>query len=285
MAPQTFYGCAILIVFFGVIGTMDGSAWERNYPSTAFLGPIFIGSFLLPVYVGVKIYVKLFAPYVLASSGREYSGVSPTAKTLEYADAGIIKFTKDASLYTSRAFGFKDTDFTYCVAPVVSRHEPVHPHSSGPKISFWAVGKDCCGNRRDFECDGAGDMDVRSAFTVRDIYHDHVTRLLVPRTSRPQYLKAVEAAKALHHLRSENDDEIILLRWAAEPEKTLNVWYLRGLLSVLLSCFIFGVLITVIWTSIHCYFDMKVRELAGAASGARQVPPSKNSPFALHGNV
>mgnify|MGYP007013069282 CR=1 FL=1 len=50
--------------------------------------------------------------------------------------------------YKSRSFGYKADDFTYCVAPVVSRNAAVHPSSAGPKVTFWAVGKDCCGNSR-----------------------------------------------------------------------------------------------------------------------------------------
>merc|ERR1719498_2107411 len=96
-----------------------------------------------------------------------------------------------------KSFGFKANDFTYCVAPVVSRTASVHPDSGGPKVSFWAVGKDCCGNRGNFECDGAGETEVRNAFTVGEMEKDTLTKLLVPRTSRPMYLKAIEAAKAL----------------------------------------------------------------------------------------
>lgn len=201
----------------------------------------------------------VYTPYNLAVSGREYSHVEATARTDEYADAGIIRFTADASLDVSRSFGLQANDFTYCVAPVVSREAVVHPHSSGPKISFWAVGRDCCGNRQNFECDGASETEVRSAFTVRDLGSDWLTRLLVPKTMRPQFLKAIDAAKALHNLQSEDDDEIVLLRWAADPEKTLKVWYNRAILSCALSCTIFSLLIAGLWSSVHIYFDRKIR--------------------------
>jgi len=255
-----------LVAFFGAIGTTEGSAYERNYPSISLLIPLAIFSSLLPFYIGVKVYVNIYAPYSLAISGREYTDVPSEASTAEYADAGILRFAKDAALDTTRSFGFKADDYTYCVAPVVSRETEVHPSSSGPKVTFWAVGKDCCGSRREFECDGAGETEVRSAFTVQDIDHNFITKFLVPRTSRPQYLKAVDAAKAIHNLRSENDEKIILVRWAADPKDTLDVWYNRAMIAVGVSCMVYSVLITITWSLVHYYFDSDIRK-AWAARG------------------
>jgi hypothetical protein len=245
------------------MATSEGTAWERKYPSTLFLGPIAAVNVFMAFFIGTKIYVRFYAPYYLAISGREYSNVAATARTEEVADAGIIKFLPDASLDTSRSFGLQATDYTYCVAPVVSREADVHPHSSGPKISFWAVGRDCCSNRQNFECDGASETEVRSAFTVRDLTDkDWLMKLLVPRTLRPQYLKAVDAAKALHNLQSEDPEEIILLRWAADPKVTLKVWYDRSVLACVLACSICSLVVTALWTYIHIQFDKKIRNMA-----------------------
>jgi len=287
LGPVTFLMCWALVLFYGALGTGEGSAWERGYPSTMFLIPISVGTALLPMYIGVKIFVGFYAPFYLAHSGREYKDVPAVAKTAEYADAGIIRFTKDAALDTQRSFGFKGDDYTYCVAPVVSRTASIHPESAGPKVSFWAVGRDCCGNRRDFECDGAGEVEVRNAFTVNDLDKDAITKILVPRTSRPQYLKAVSAAKALHGLQSEDDENIILVRWAADPEEILEVWRNRTTIVCAVSCIIYAVFITILWTSIHMYFDRDIQKLAskhksGAAAGA---PRQVRDPFMVGSNV
>jgi len=263
--------CFALVVFYGAIGTGEGSAWERSYPSMSFLIPISITSAILPFYIGVKIYCHLYAPYLLAVEGREYLDVPPSAKTAEYADAGILKFTEDATLDTSRSFGYKAEDFTYCVAPVVSRNAAVHPSSAGPKVTFWAVGKDCCGNRREFECDGAGETEVRSAFTMRDIDYNFVTKRIVPRTSRPLYLAAVDAAKALHNLKSENDESIILVRWAADPKDTLEVWRERAQIACGVSCLLYAVLVTVIWSTIHVWFCKDIDKLAAMRGNTGQA--------------
>lgn len=268
--------CFALVVFYGAIGTGEESAWSRGYPSSRFLIPLGIGSALLPYYIGVKIYCHLYAPYLLAVEGREYSEVPPSAKTAEYADAGVLSFTADATLDTSRSFGFKADDFTYCVAPVVSRTAAVHPTSSGPKVTFWAVGKDCCGNRREFECDGAGETEVRSAFTVRDVDYNFITKRIVPRTSRPLYLTAVDAAKALHNLKSENDESIILVRWAADPKDTLEVWRNRAYIGCGVACILYTVCITILWSFIHWWFCRDINRVASQMkTGGAQGQGSK----------
>lgn len=76
------------------------------------------------------------------------------------------------------------------------------------------------------------------------------------------YLKAVEAAKAIHNLQSENDDKIILVRWASQPEKILEVWHNRAIIAVIISCITYAVIITVLWGSIHMYFDRDIQKLA-----------------------
>lgn len=263
LGPVTLMLCLGLMVMYAAIGTGEGSAWERGYPSTVFLVPLGIGTGLLGLYIGVKIYVNIYSPYYLAVSGRNYQKVPPSARSAEYADAGIIKFTDEAALDTSRSFGYKGDDFTYCVAPVVSRTESVHPKSSGPKVAFWAVGKDCCGNRRDFECDGAGETEVRNAFALKDLEKDALTKLLVPRSVRPQYLKAVRAAEALHNMQSENPENILLVRWAADPEQILEVWYTRAKVTVAIACVIYAVLVTLVWTGIHLIFDADIHKTVG----------------------
>lgn len=285
LGPVTLIMCMALVVFYGALGSAEGSAYERGYPSTNFLIPIGIGSAVLPLFIGVKIFVGLYAPYYLAVSGREYKGVAPVSRAAEYADAGIIHFTEDAALDTTRSFGLKGNDFTYCVAPVVSRAASVHPQSSGPKVSFWAVGRDCCGNRRDFECDGAGEVETRNAFTVNELDKDFLTRILVPKTSRPEYMKAVEAAKALHGLKSEDDGSIVLVRWASEPREILEVWKNRTMLMCALACGLYTIFITIVWTVIHMYFDRDIHKLALHHHQSSTAPRQVRDPFMVGGVV
>lgn len=266
LSPVTLICCLALVIFYSAIGTGEGSAWERSYPSTTFLAPIFVASFLVPLYVGVKIYVGIYSPYSLAMTGRKYTDVPSDGKPLEYADAGIIKFASDTTLDTSKAFGYKGDDFTYCAAPVVSRTDYIHPMSSGPKVTFWAVGLDCCGNRRDFECDGAGETEVKNAFTVNELPKTAITDILVPRSKREFYMKSVKAAMALHNLYS-NPDEVILVRWASEPETTLLVWLNRAIITAVFTCVMYAIVVTLLWTAIHVHHTSIVSEAVRAEKG------------------
>lgn len=285
---MNLFFCFTLVVFYGAVATGEGSAWERGYPSASLIAPIGVGTALLPLYIGVKIFVIVYAPYRLAIEGREYTDVPATARTAEFADAGILRFREDATLDTTRSFGLKADDFTYCVAPVVSRTSEVHPSSHGPKVTFWAVGKDCCGSRREFECDGAGETEVRSAFTVRDINHNFLTKLLVPRTSRPEYLKAISAAKAIHNLESEDEEKMILVRWSADPKDTLEVWYNRAQIAAGVSCILFSVIVSIVWSFIHWWYDSAIRRqmgMAGYDKGAANANRQVKDPFMLGGGA
>jgi len=281
LSRVTLLVCVALVLFYGALGSRTG-AWERGYPSVNLLVPIGIGTAILAMYIGIKVNVNIYTPYYLAVAGRNYDNVSPTAKTAEYADAGIIRFTVDSALDTSRSFGYKAQDFTYCVAPVVSRTVPVHPDSSGPAISFWAVGKDCCGNRANFACDGANQAEVRNGFSVKDPEKDALTELLVPANGdRPLYLKAIAAAKVLHGLDSADDSNVILVRWAADPDAILQVWHHRAIFAVAGSSIIYSALIIIIWTSIHVYFDREATR--GTSREGSFAKPGRlsfgNSPF------
>lgn len=264
----TLICCLALVIFYSAIGTGEGSAWERSYPSTTFLAPIFVGSFLIPLYIGVKIYVGIYAPYSLAMTGRKYTDVPFDGKPHEYADAGIVKFASDTTLDTSKAFGYKGDDFTYCAAPVTSRTDSVHPMSAGPKVTFWAVGLDCCGNRRDFECDGAGETEVKNAFTINELPKTTITDILVPRSKREFYMKSVRAAMALHNLYSDPDD-VILVRWAAEPEVTLLVWLNRAIITCVTTCLAYAVVVTFLWTAIHVHHTSVVSEAVKGSGSPR----------------
>jgi hypothetical protein len=272
LEKESLIMCLALVVFYSYVGTWEGSACDRDYPSTNWLIPIGIGSALLPLYIGSVIYVKIYMPYYLAVSGRTYDNVSPFAKPAEYADAGVMSFSQDAALDTSRSFGYKAQDFTYCVAPVVSRTASVHPDSAGPKVSFWAVGQDCCGNRNQFECDGAGHDEFRNAFAVKEPDKDVLTQFLVPKSNEAMYFKAIAAAKAVHNLRSADEENILLIRWTADPTSSLKVWYDRAIVGAVMSSVIYAIVISIVWTAIHIYYD---RDIKRQAQGVPGLTPEK----------
>jgi hypothetical protein len=282
MSMESLLLCLALVVFYSYVGTWEGSAVERNYPSTVFLIPIGIGSAIVPLYIGTVIYVSIYLPYYLAVSGRTYENVSPLAVPAEYADAGVMDFAEDAALDTSRSFGYKAQDFTYCVAPVVSTKASVHPDSAGPKVSFWAVGQDCCGNRNQFECDGAGSNEFRNAFTVKEADKDVLTQFLVPKSHKAMYFKAIAAAKAVHNLRSADEENILLIRWTADPATSLKVYHNRAVVGAVMSSVVYAVVVSIVWIAIHIYYDRDIKMQAQCIPGATAAKRPLNfgtSPF------
>lgn len=298
LGPLTIFGCAVFVLLMAALGTRDGSPWTRSYPSMVYLMVVFVGTILLATYVGIRIYIIFYVPYYFATSGEKYEDVSVHSKAGKYGDAGIIKFNNDAALDGSRSFGLKSYDGTYCVAPIISAKDSVHPNSVGSKITFWATGKNCCSNRGNFECDGAGDIDVHSAFVAHDAAQEirysgmaptkgWVTDLLTPRTHRSKYLKAAESACTLHNMRCDlSEDEVLLLRWTAAPEEILRVWHLRAVIAIVVACVVYGVCTMFLWTGIHYYVDKEVRRNYGPLGkayknqtlGGKQADSAARSP-------
>mmetsp|Transcript_26104 Transcript_26104/g.45432 ORF Transcript_26104/g.45432 Transcript_26104/m.45432 type:complete len:349 (-) Transcript_26104:85-1131(-) len=282
LGPFTLFLCAVLVLIMMAIGTSEDSSWTRSYPSMSYLMIIALGTVAHAFYTGINIYIKYYVPYYYAISGQKYTHVSLTARPGKYGDAGIIEFGQDAALDSSRSFGLKSYDYTYCVAPIISKEKTIHPHSLGQKVTFWAVGRDCCSNRGNFECDGAGDVEVRSAFVehsaTQDIQNSGlapgrniVTDFLTPQSDRPKYMKAVQSACVLHDLRCDfKDDHVVLLRWAAEPEEILEVWHNRAIIACVLACVCYAACVTILWSAIHVYVDREVRKHYGPL--ARRQP-------------
>lgn len=302
LGPLSLFLCAILVLVMMAIGTSEDSSWTRSYPSMTYLMLISICTVAHAFYQGIHIYVKHYVPYYYATSGEKYTGVSLTARPGRYADAGVMEFNNDAALDGSRSFGLKSYDYTYCVAPIISKEATMHPHSLGQKITFWAIGRDCCSNRGNFECDGADDLEVRSGFVAHDAVEDIenfgmapgrniVTDFLTPQTDRPKYIKAIQSACVLHDLRCDfEEDQLILLRWAAKPEDILETWHVRAILACVISCVVYAVCVTVLWIAIHVYVDKEVRThygplVRGRPSPSEQTSDSKRSnkdPFMLN---
>jgi len=130
---------------------------------------------------------------------------------------------------------------------------------------------------------------VRSAFTVTDIPQNFITKFLVPRTSRPQYLKAISAAKAIHHLESEDEEKMILVRWSADPKDTLEVWNNRAKVAAAVSCVLFSVVVSLVWGFIHWWYDSAIRRQMGTGFGEQGGAPNANrqvkDPFMLGGGA
>merc|ERR1719464_2253893 len=99
---------------------------------------------------GVYAHEAYTGPFYGVAMGRTYHDVLASSQAAAYADAGKLYFAETSDVDTSRVLGHKDGR-RYCVAPIIDRGT-----AQARKVSFWAIGLDCCGIRSRFECGDAG---------------------------------------------------------------------------------------------------------------------------------
>merc|ERR1719375_1962562 len=87
-----------------------------------------------------------------AVMGRTYKDVDAASPAAAYLDAGRIQFG-NASIDYDSGVGFKEYTSTFCVAPIMGK-------ANQQKISFWAVGRDCCDEHGGFKCDDSEQQGV-----------------------------------------------------------------------------------------------------------------------------
>jgi hypothetical protein len=109
---------------------------------------------------------------------------------------------------------------------------PVKPS----RVEFWAIGTDCCSQRKDFSCDGGTDANAHSAVLVRHSGDE-------PRGGdREQLFRAVSQAVSAYDLPV--PDNPVLIRWGRDPEAMQNDWYKSGLVMVGMTALIGFLLIS-----------------------------------------
>merc|ERR1719464_392413 len=104
---------------------------------------------------GVYAHEAYTGPFYGVALGREYHNILASSQGAAYADAGRLHFAETSNVDTNRVLGHKDGR-RYCVAPIIDSG-----NAQMMKISFWAVGLDCCGSRGDFTCGDAGSSSAR----------------------------------------------------------------------------------------------------------------------------
>lgn len=97
------------------------------------------------------------------------------------------------------------------------------------RVEFWAIGTNCCGDRKDFECDGGKDSTARSAVLVRPTGYEQ------PGGDRDQFMKAIQLSQAANKLYGDESPSPILIRWGKQPEQMRSDWSSKAMKNVVLS--------------------------------------------------
>lgn len=256
----------VLQVLFAVM--LASEQLERQHPAAQWL--LIVGGALAATAaaVGVCNYHALYAPYLDGTAGRSYTDLRADAQASAHLDGGVLHFDDDALLDTTRAIGLRSHGHTYCAAPVLGRQR-VEADRVLP-VQFWAIGIDCCAPRGDFQCGGAGKENAHGGFVLHE--YEELTRsgLFAPRTHHEEYLRAVEAAAALHHLPSA--DPPLLVQWTASPEHVLHLWLEGAIFNWGFTSVLASVVAALVWCPVQLHYDAKIRGAAQAIYQPRAGP-------------
>lgn len=179
---------------------------------------------LLGLCTGVYAREAYMHPYYTIALQAEYKDVLASSPGAAYADAGKITFASSSQVDSGSSVGFQDRS-TYCVAPIVD---------SGlrqtPRVSFWAIGYDCCEAKGDFWCGSGGDP----AAGVR----------VPPDTAlvkeRQKFRQAAKQAAATNNLQLGND--LVFLHWVESPTAVQLAMVVKALGICLLGTALYALL-------------------------------------------
>lgn len=238
-------------------------ALEKKHPAAWAL--YMLGGILavLAFSIGITNYHTFYAPYVDAKMGQEYHALRASSSARAHRDGGLLNFEQKTLVDSTRSLGLLSHGTSYCVAPVldVDTEQAVSSSPSSPsllphKIQFWAVGMDCCGARGYFACDDSTVVGARKAFVYHRAEDRLESKLFEPNSHYDEFLRAVEAAKALYGITSAT--EPVLVRWVRNPREILAQELHASLYLWLGSTLAVGVLCVFVWIPISNFWHQKL---------------------------
>lgn len=135
-----------------------------------------------------------------------------------FGDATVLEFAKGAVIDTERTVGYMEDGEVYCVAPLTGS-----TFANNPK--YFAVGKDCCDQRSNFDCyKGPNEKDKVLKAIVRDTQNDD------------PYLTAIRVGESVYNMKL-GSERIPLVFVEDTDEYIGDYWEKAFLLIMCLSIF------------------------------------------------
>lgn len=125
-------------------------------------------------------------------------------------------FTKAAGVDTTGAVGYQDAGDSgniYCVAPIID-----DSMTKTDMISFYAVGTNCCEERANFECGGAGDASAKSGLVILQVdklVSEAIASVIGGDGDREKYSQAIKLQNAVFGTTTAK--ETVYVRWVKDP--------------------------------------------------------------------
>lgn len=183
---------ALLGLLFLAMGSASGKAAQVA------LGVLVVTAVGIALPVGMMLERRYTTAFWEVDYGASYRHVSPAAPASSFLDASVIAFEPGSAVDVQRSLGFMKFGDVFCAAPVYG--SDMVPVATAP--GFWAVGRNCCGQRGRFEC---GDVGIQGIVTG-----------VVVREDRSEYETAVRMAEAAYELKGGTGPKIFV-RWTANP--------------------------------------------------------------------
>lgn len=200
----------VINIAFAVFEMAHGKAWLW------WLGTLSTAGIFLGILTGIfNYYVYLLYFYSYADM-RKYTNVAASQHAAGFSDAGMMLFTKGSGVDSTAAIGMQDPEAegqVFCVAPIIDGSM-----TKNDLISFWAVGKNCCEERANFECDGAGDASAKSGLVVLEtdkLVSEAVAYFIGGNSDRAQYSEAIKMQNSVFG--TSTSKENVYVRWTKDP--------------------------------------------------------------------
>lgn len=190
-------------------GAMDGSL------DRVFLGFLFLLATTTGTIAGMANYHEQLFHYWSASEGRHYTNVRSDSLAAAHGDAGVMVFTDDAVVDTTKTIGYKSGN-VYCVAPITRRDQ-----TTASTIQYWAAGTDCCNGRGFFSCDDALDKAAKSGLVIREQPASALFKSEVD-----YYFHAMEMAAEIYGLTAAK--EPFFIRWTTDVGAKAESYFITG---------------------------------------------------------
>lgn len=232
-------------VFFisaAVVFAMRNQNWRQEYQHRTMHFIAF--ALLLALIVGFFLYYHHMVYFYRYRDLRRHTNVAGSQAAEPFADAGMVMFTEDTKVDSSRAIGYLSIQAkaTLCLAPIVdSSSTPSDP------VSFFAVGKNCCGWRGNFECGEVGNAAARGGMLLLDpsTLSDSpaLEWIMADPTMSDGFQDAIALEKASYG--TIVADKPRFVRWTLDPVDYMNGYWWASFWYCFLSSILFCVTLTV----------------------------------------
>lgn len=140
--------CCLFLAFIVFAYTRGKKAQGLPYST---LGCLCLLAVLLGIGAGNDCWDFGWQQWFWMNTGHGY-GVNATSSAAASIDAATVAFDAETSVDSSRAAGFRHDYSIYCAAPML---DPQAAGVENPRVSFWAIGINCCNDFGSFTCDAS----------------------------------------------------------------------------------------------------------------------------------